>query len=105
VTVGAGKGSTTRVRKVQVGPFRLPAAPPEGSASGGSRGQIAGRYRRHLRGVALGHREVVDVDESVRKVVPREVRRTPSLGGGLGVGMGGGLGSRPGRGTDEDDDE
>jgi hypothetical protein len=55
--------------------------------------------------VALGHREVVDVDESVRKVVPREVRRTPSLGGGLGVGMGGGLGSRPGRGTDEDDDE
>lgn len=82
-----------------MGPFRVAATASVKTSPSDTRSGIAGRYRRHLRGVAGGRVEVPDPDESVRKVVPKEVKKVPGL-----LGSGVGFASRLGRSTDEDDD-
>ena len=99
MAAGGAGDRPSRARRVQVGPFRLAAPTSVEPPAADSRSGIAGRYRRHLRGVARGRVEVSDPDESVRKVVSREVRKVPGL-----PGPGAGLSPRLGRGTDEDDD-
>ena len=53
--------------KIKVGPYRVPR---ELAVGRGSRGDLVKRYKRYLRATPT-RPKVEDIDESVRRVVPR----------------------------------
>lgn len=69
-------------RKVQVGAYKL--VPPRPTRTDAARESLAGRAKRHLRGLAVGPRKVTDPDEEVRILRGTTPARRP-FGAGLGL--------------------
>ncbi len=62
-------------RKVQVGPYKL--VPPRTTRTDAARESLAGRAKRHLRGVAMGPRKISDPDEEVKILKGASPTRRP----------------------------
>lgn len=66
-------------RKVMVGGYRI--IPPASGARDSATTSLVGRAKRHLRGVAVGHRKVEDPDEEVRILPKPPATRRPLSAG------------------------
>jgi len=75
--VSGGSERPKTVRKVQVGPYKM--APPKPTRQDAGRSALAGRAKRHLRGVSVGPRKVTDPDEEV-KILPKSKAPARRLG-------------------------
>lgn len=62
------------VRRVRVGPFRVPETRKPG---GDARSELAKRYRQHLKGLEAGPRQEEDPDAEVRRALPADASRAP----------------------------